>query len=402
MHCKIKSNTPLLLLLLSVTASLVSCYAIRAYKFRKLETMDHERLPFITVNAGSSTYHYAEQKEDRYAAVSGWLDTTLLNTQTSAFLVIKNDTVVYEKYFSPYNSKMLLPSFSVAKSFVATLVAIAYEEGKIRSLSQPVTDYIPELLKTDARYAHITLQQLLDMRSGIKWNEGDYGLKDDAIKMAFRPNMLPHVLKTKIASAPAADSEYKSINTMLLGLVLKKATGKPLTQYLQEKLWQPLGMETNATWNTDKRKLPVTYGGLNATARDFAKLGSLYLHKGQWNGQQLISPQWINASVSADSMQYYGGYRNQFWGVTDYSYHTDSLEAVSKSNGSSVRSYKAKNGTRYYYFSKRSGRFYAEGILGQFVYVVPEKNIVFVRLGRSWSHPKYYITALFEELWRKY
>jgi CubicO group peptidase (beta-lactamase class C family) len=397
-----RSKFYILLLLLPVILILGSCYAIRAYKFRKLKTMDHERLPYLTIAAGGSSYQYAEQKDDRYATVSAWLDTTLQNTLTHAFLVIKNDTVVYEKYNAPYTRTTLLPSFSVAKSYVATLVAIAYEEGKIKSLSQPVTDYIPELLKTDARYANITIQHLLDMRSGIKWNEGDYGLKDDAIKMGFRPNMLPHVLKTKIETSPAADSNYKSINTMLLGLVLKKATGKPLTQYLQEKLWQPLGMESNATWNTDKHKLPITYGGLNATARDFAKLGSLYLKNGNWGGKQIISAGWVNASVSSDSMKYYGGYRNQFWGVTDYSYHTDSLEAVGKSNGGIVKSYKAKNGNRYFYFKKGSSRFYAEGILGQFVYVVPEKNIVIVRLGYSWSHPKYYITSLFEELWRKY
>lgn len=391
-----------LFLLLPVILILCSCYAIRAYKFRKLKTMDHERLPYLTITAGENRYHYAEQQDNKYAAVSAWLDTTLQNTQTHAFLVIKNDTVVYEKYFAPYSRTTLLPSFSVAKSFVATLVAIAYEEGKIKSLSQPVTDYIPELLKTDARYANISIQHLLDMRSGIKWNEGDYGLKDDAIKMGFRPNMLPYVLKTKIATTASADSEYKSINTMLLGLVLKKATGKPLTQYLQEKLWQPLGMETNATWNTDKHKLPITYGGLNATAIDFAKLGSLYLKNGKWNEKQIISAGWVNASVSSDSMQFYGGYRNQFWGVTDYSYYADSLEAVSKSKGAIVKSYRSKSGTKYYYFKKRSNSFYAEGILGQFVYVVPEKNIVFVRLGHSWSHSKYYITSLLEELWRKY
>jgi CubicO group peptidase (beta-lactamase class C family) len=228
-----------------------SCYAIRAYKFRHLELLDHEKLPSLNIEAAANPFQYAANKTNAYSDISNWLDSNLQQTYTAAFLVIKNDTVLYEKYFDQYNRQTLLPSFSVAKSFVSTLVGIALEEGKIKSLCEPITNYIPELAKKDKRFKNITIQHLLDMRSGIAWNEGDYGLKDDAIKMGFRPNMMRYIKKIKIATAPKDDSEYKSINTMLLGIIVTRATGKQLNKYLQEKIWQPLGIESHATWNTD-------------------------------------------------------------------------------------------------------------------------------------------------------
>ncbi len=376
---------------------LCSCYMARAYKFRKFKLTDHTKLDSKKIEASSSSYQYINSIENNYTAATSWLDENLQQTETASFLVIKNDTVVYEKYFDGFNRQSLFPSFSVAKSFVSTLVGIAFEEGKIKSLQEPFTNYIPELLKKDKRFGNITIQHLLDMRSGIKWSEGGYGLKDDAIKLGFRPNMWKHIMKIKIDTEPKDDSEYKSINTMLLGIIIKIATGKELVNYLQEKIWQPLGMETAANWNTDKKGLPITFGGLNATSRDFAKLGSLFLKKRNWNNNQIISTKWINNTVNEDTMFAYNGYRNQWWGENDYIYFKDSLEAVnfknSKKNTSEVR--KTKKGV--FYTSKQTNNFYAQGILGQFVYVVPNKNIVIVRTGHYWSHNKFYLEGFLKE-----
>jgi CubicO group peptidase (beta-lactamase class C family) len=375
---------------------------VRAYKFRKFKLTDHTKLDSKKVEASSSSYQYINALQNNYGAASSWLDENLKNSETASFLVIKNDSVVYEKYFDGFNRQSLFPSFSVAKSFVSTLVGIAYEEGKIKSLQEPITNYLPELQKTDNRFGDITIQHLLDMRSGIKWSEGGYGLKDDAIKLGFRPNMWKHIKKIKINTAPKDDSEYKSINTMLLGIIIKRATGKNLVAYLQEKIWQPLGMETTATWNTDKKGLPVTYGGLNATARDFAKLGSLFLKQGGWNGKQIISKQWINNSINEDTMFAYNGYRNQWWGESAYSYFKDSVEAAQFKNThtNSSKIYKTKNGL--FYVAKQTNNFYAQGILGQFVYVVPDKNIVIVRTGYYWSHNKFYLEGFLRETQNRY
>ncbi len=382
-----------------------SCYAIRAYKFRNLELQDHRKLPSAAITASDPVYQYFDNEDSAYTMNRGWLDSNLQNSYTAAFLVIKNDSVLYEKYFDGYNRQSLLPSFSVSKSFVSTLVGIALEEKKIHSLHDPITKYMPELLKSDSNFSRISLQQLLDMRSGIQWNEKDYGLKDDAIKMGFRPNMMKYIKKLKTAVPPAQDSSYKSINTMLLGIAVTRATGMPLATYLQEKLWHPLGMESNATWNTDKKHLPITYGGLNATARDFAKLGSLFLNNGKWRGKQLLGEAWVQASVSEDSIQAYSGYRNQWWGGTEYTYFTDSSNAVhyAATHGNCVVvPYTSRKGIRKYYCREKSSRFYAEGLLGQFIYVCPAKNLVIVRLGHNWNNPKYYLHAFLNEVQKRF
>jgi CubicO group peptidase (beta-lactamase class C family) len=381
-----------------------SCYLTRAYRFRKLNLLDHTKLDYTKLTPSDNPMQYAYRLNSD-TAITNWLNQNLANTKTAAFLVIKSDTVVYEKYFAPFTSTTLLPSFSVAKSFVSTLIGIALEEGKIKSLQQPVTDYIPELLKNDQRFANITLQHLLDMRSGIQWNENDYGLKDDAIKLGFRPNMMKHIRKIKIQTTPDKDSEYKSINTMLLGIVIKRATGISLTAYLQQKLWQPKGMQNNATWNTDKKGLEITYGGLNATAIDFAKLGSLFLHQGKINNRQIISSQWVTNSINKDTMFAYNGYRNQWWGVNANTYTQSKSEAEElalKYKAAKVSIYKKDTTRNTYRVSWQTPHYFAEGILGQFVYVDPIKNIVVVRLGQNWYHPKYYITGLIQEAIKMY
>ena len=393
-------------LALLIIVALSSCYAVRAYKFRKLNITDHERLPSRPVQAPASHYQYKEAYLSATNELSRWLDQSLDSSYTAAFLVIRNDSILYEKYFAPSTKESLLPSYSVMKTFMGTLTGIAAEEGKIKSLHDPVTDYIPELLKNDKRFANISIQNLLDMRSGIQWNEGSYGLKDDAIKMAFRPNMMKYVKKLKIDSAPDKDSSYKSINTMLLGIIVTRATGVPLNKYLQQKIWQPMGMESNATLNTDKRHMPIAYAGLNAAARDYAKLGSLFLKKGNWEGKQIISAGWVNASVSKDSMFAYNGYRNQWWGVDDYKYFSDSMQALEYKTAhgpSTIHSYIArKDGKKYFSVAQASSRYYAEGILGQFIYVNPDKNLVIVRLGHYWNSRRYSLEGLLDETQRRF
>ncbi len=395
---KVLINAIVLLLI----CSLSSCYMIRAYKFRKLKLTDHTKLDFKKVETASNSFQYFNVVQNNYTNATTWLDENLTNTQTASFLVIKNDSVVYEKYFDGFNRESLFPSFSVAKSFVSTLIGIALEEGKIKSLQEPFTNYLPEFLKKDTRFGKITIQHLLDMRSGIKWNETSYGLKDDAIKLGFRPNMWKYIKKIEIEKDPKEDSDYKSINTMLLGIILKRATGKDLVDYLKEKLWQPLGMETTATWNTDKKGLPITYGGLNATSRDFAKLGSLFLKQGKWNGAQIISKEWINNSINEDTIFAYNGYRNQWWGENYFTYFKDSVEAVNFKNASKNTFPVKKSKRGMYYVNKQTNNYYAEGILGQFVYVVPDKNIIIVRTGHFWNHNKFYLTGFLREVQKKY
>ena len=395
--------------LLFIALALPSCYMARAYKFRKLKLEDHTKLKSTQINIGAETYSYILAANDNYRPITNWIDSNIVNTSTKALLVIKNDSIVYERYFDNYTKNTVSPSFSVAKSFVSTLIGIALDENKIKSTDEPFTNYLPYFLKKDERFANITIQHLLDMRSGIKWNEDAYGLKDDAIKLGFRPNMIPYIKKIKIASKPCEDSAYKSINTMLLGMILTKVYNKPLSKILEEKMWQPMGMETTADWNTDNKKLEITYGGLNATARDFTKLGSLFLHKGILNNNKIISEAWINKSTNADTLFNYDGYKNQWWGKKNYFNYTDSviaqnkiLELKQKNSIFKYRTFVNKSNKTIYQLIMPSTTFFAEGILGQFVYVCPDKNLIIVRLGQNWNSNKYYLQGMLQEIYKKY
>ena len=377
-----------LLLLLNCT----SCYMIRAYKVRKFQLTDPQRMPYVSIPASTIPYQFKnDSTDDRYKDIKSYLDSTLPRSLTAAFLVIKNDSIIYERYFNGFTQDSKLPSFSVAKSFVSTLISVALMEGKISSLQDPITKYLPELIETDSRYERITLQHLLDMKSGLHFNEGSYGLHDDAIKLGFRPNLYKHVLKVKIEKEPGKEFKYQSINTELLALALEKATGKKLSTYLQEKIWQPLGAEFEANWNVDskKHKQEIAFAGLNAAARDFAKLGQLYLNKGTWRGKQVLNPVWVSTVNNVDSMEKAAGYKNQWWSELINVYFQDSLSA-DRFRRITPHSDQVNKTARGYQVRYRTDAFNAEGILNQFIYIKPKSNIVIVRLGRNWYHPNMY------------
>jgi CubicO group peptidase (beta-lactamase class C family) len=375
-----------------IVALLPSCYVARAFKFRNFKLTDHERLPSQPLRPAAVSYQFFNATTaPEYERFRSYLDTNLTGTYTAAFLVIRNDSIIYERYFDGFSQNSLLPSFSVAKSFVSTLIAIAIDEGKITSVNDPITKYLPELSKHDKNFSRITLQHLLDMRSGLEFNEGSYGLKDDAIRLGFRPNLRRHALKVKIKKEPGGKFEYQSINTELLALALEKATGKKIVSYLEDKLWQPMGAEYKATWNVDskKHKQEIAFAGLNATARDFAKLGRLYLNDGYWQNKQLLQAHWVKAVNNSDSMSRAEGYKNQFWSKYSYRFFKDSTEAVafrnSKSHASSVQ-----KTSGYYRVAYRSNAFLAEGILNQYVYINPDNHVIIVRLGHNWNHRNFY------------
>lgn len=366
---------------------------IRGYRVRKFRLTDHEKVPSVTISKAPEPYTFREGRDSaQYTSFRNYLDSHLPGSLTAAFLVIKNDSIIYERYFNGFDESSRLPSFSVVKSFVSTLVSIALEEGKIHALNDPVTNYLPELLKRDDSFRRITLQHLLDMRSGIRFNEGNYNAKDDVLRLAFRPNLLKHALKLDIETEPGKEFKYQSINTELLALVVERATGKKISAYLQEKLWHPLGAQYDATWNVDsrKRKQEIAFAGLNATARDFAKLGQLFLNKGVWQGRRLVDSSWISLIADVRTMKRYEGYKNQWWSNPDYRIFSDATDATRFLRSSpGARGIELMNGKAYrigYY----TGAFHALGILQQFIYVNPANNVVIVRLGRFWRHPSKY------------
>jgi CubicO group peptidase (beta-lactamase class C family) len=276
-----------------------------------------------------------------------YFDEFLETKKTLAFLIIQNDTMIYEKYFNKCDQSTVIPSFSVAKSVTSTLIGCAIDDGYIKSIEQPVTDYIPELKSNG--FDKVTIKHLLQMTSGINFKEGYFHFFHSAPAYYYGINLRQKLFKLKLKSAPGLKFEYASGNAELLGLILERALRtKTVTQYLQEKIWQPLGMEYDASWSIDKTKngMEKTFCCLNARARDYAKLGRLYLNNGNWNGKQIVSKNWVKESVKIDTANGSAWfYQYQWWIVSD------------------------------------EGDYLARGMLGQFVYVNPAKNLIIVRLG---------------------
>jgi CubicO group peptidase (beta-lactamase class C family) len=355
---------------------------------------DYRKLPSVAIHKPLQSFQFIDGTDQlQYSRLKHDLDSSLATTHTAAFLIIRNDSLIYENYFGGFTKDDILPSNSMSKSFTGTLVRIALNEGKIKSLSEPMTNYIPELLKRDSNFKKITIQNLLDMRSGLDFNEGRYDLNDDAIRYGLRRNMKKYLLKIKIAEPPGR-FRYQSANTQFLSLILKRATGETLSAFLEKKLWKPLGAEHDATWNIDSKskKMELASAGLNATPRDFAKLGQLYINKGRWNGKQIIDEEWINTIASIDTMEKYGGYKNHWWSRTVFRSFEDSVAAVvfeNRTPHSSLR--KMMDGYRAYY---RTPAFSAIGFLNQYIYVNPQKKIVIVRIGRRWAN-SYGVSAQF-------
>ena len=224
----------------------------------------------------------------RLPSLTDDLDAFLTDTQTQALLVIKDDQVVLERYVNGWQRDSMVTSFSVAKSFVSTLVGIAIEEGAIHSLDDPITDYLPELLERDRRFEQITIRHLLLMSSGLEYDEsGSFMFNGDDPLTTYHPDQRHLALtNTRIGGPPGRSFSYNKYHPQLLGMILERATGMSVTAYTQSRLWDPLGMEFDGAWTLDSEAsgFEKMEAGLNARAVDFAKLGRLFLHEGAWDG----------------------------------------------------------------------------------------------------------------------
>ena len=267
----------------------------------------------------------------------------------------------------------------------------------------PVTNYLPKLLKNDKRFGNVTIQHVLDMRSGVKSSENYTNPFSDVLKMGFANNVSKPALGAGIETEPG-EYEYKSVNTQLLALIVEKATGRKLQDYAMEKLWKPLGMEFDATWNADKEKTVRAFCCINAAARDYAKFGRLFLKKGSWQGKQIVPEEWVHASVDPDTMLKYDGYKNQWWAKGTNIGFKDSLELLDflkTHHGTSELSVLGRKESNMYSARYYDGSFYAQGMLGQYVYVHPQRNLIIVRLGYNWSHPEFYVESFLRDLMNK-
>ncbi|MCU0433661.1 MAG: beta-lactamase family protein [Bacteroidia bacterium] len=275
--------------------------------------------------------------------------------ETGALLIIRRDTILHEQYWGEFSSTSHTNSFSMAKTVVSILVGCAIEDGYIKSIDQPVGDFLPEYKKGD--FSRITIKHLLTMSSGISFDEDYVNPLAYPAESYYGSNLRELTFGyDKVHSPPGQTFEYLSGNTQLLGFVLRAATGKPVSDYATQRLWGPAGCEQTAFWSLDHEGGDEkSFCCLNSNARDFARIGKLYLDSGRWNGKQLVPETYALQSVQPAGLKRKDGsvcddYGYSWWLIPNY------------------------NGHRI---------FYARGILGQYVLCIPDLDMIVVRLGQK-------------------
>ncbi|MFO7940206.1 MAG: serine hydrolase [Bacteroidales bacterium] len=279
--------------------------------------------------------------------------------QTVAFLIMQQDTLRVEHYFLNHTDTTISNSFSAAKSVISLLIGRAIEEGYIQSVNDPVGKYIPEY-KAD-RYKDLAVEHLLTMSSGLDWNESYWNPFSVTTKAYYGNDLRSLVCPLPRKEAPGEKWEYLSANTQLLAIILRESTGKSVSELAETWLWKPLGAGHTAKWSLDKAGgMAKAYCCLNATARDFARIGNLVLNRGILNGDTLIAPHYMKRATSPNwQLKDPEGASVDFYGYQWWIAHIQGYRCV-----------------------------YARGILGQYIAVVPELELVVVRLGHKRSKEK--------------
>jgi CubicO group peptidase (beta-lactamase class C family) len=331
----------------------------RAMWWRDADVGDQDRFPSRAIPAGVGSSSLPNGTPLDLASITaptgGSVEELLRGTDTLAFLVVHDDELVAERYFGDAQRDTLQTSFSVAKSFLSTLVGIAIDEGAIHSVTDPVTDYVPELAQRDTRFDEITVRNLLTMSSGIRYEEQSLPLPwGDDVNTYYGTDLRDLAMDgTQIEKPPGQEWHYDNYNPLLLGLVLERATRMSVSEYMAMRLWQPLGAELDATWSLDSDPdgFEKMESGLNAAPIDYARFGELFLHGGRWNGTQIVSRGWVREATAADTSTDPAAHYQYFWWID----------------------------------TTRPGRFYALGNLGQYIYVAPDADTVIVRFGSDWG-----------------
>ena len=266
--------------------------------------------------------------------------------ETKAFLVIKNDSILYEQYFDGYSESSKSNSFSMAKSIVVTLLGKAIMEGKIKGFDQPVSDFFDEYKAGFG--AELTVGNLASMSSGMEWNEKYYSIINITTESYFTDDLRSLILNQKIINKPGQKFRYSSGDTQLLGMVIEKATNTNLSDYLKNNFTIPMGFENEALWQLDSEESGIekAYCCFASNAKDFARFGKLYKNNGKWNNEILLDSTFINKAINPvyEDSPYYG------YGWWLYTFEDKKVFTM--------------NGHR-----------------GQFVIVFHEEDIIIVRLG---------------------
>lgn len=309
-----------------------------------------------TIKAGE-TREWPLGKDYNRSKIPAKYSADMEKFKTIAYLVIKDDSIRHEEYWNGYSDTSHTSSFSMAKTFVSILVGIAVEEGKIKSIDQSVGDFLPEY--KEGKKAEVTVRHLLTMSSGINFTENYKNPFSFPAEAYYGTDLRKLVFRYDAVEEPGKYFDYLSGNTMLLCFVLSKATGMSISDYASEKLWKPIEAEYDAYWSLDRKDGDEkAYCCFNSNARDFARIGKVYLDSGRWNGKQMVPEKYVLESIlpapnidkdlNAANTRY--GY--SWWLLPNYKGHNI---------------------------------FYARGILGQYIIMIPDLKMIVVRLGKERS-----------------
>ena len=284
------------------------------------------------------------------------MESFITDSATTALVVIKDQDLIFENYYQGTNEFDQRISWSMAKSFLSALFGIAVEEGHIKDLNAPVTEYVPSLIGSG--YDGVTIKNVLQMSSGVYFNE-DYGDFNSDINRFGRIMALGGSFDEFAASLISERDQgtfmhYVSIDTHVIGMVLRAATGKTIEEYFSEKLWSKLNTEREAIYITDTTGEPMVLGGLNIITRDYARMGMLYRDGGQLNGQQIVPAKWIEDSITPDAPHLMPGKRDT--SKTNFGY-----------------------GYQWWLPENPDQEFLAIGIYGQYIYVNRKHNVVIAK-----------------------
>ena len=327
----------------------------RVYEIFPTSKLSHSSKPLVFKKGAPLELPSNFIFEDKVVKV----DEYLSRTDTSALLILKDGKISYENYWLTGGKNVQWISMSVAKSFISALIGIAIDQRHIKSIDDAVTEYVPQL--KNSAYDNVRIKDILQMSSGAAWNE-DYSDPNSDINrsakiLAIGGSLDEFTASLKNELKPGSFNRYNSTDTQVLGMLLREATGSSITQYMQKMLWSPIGAEDNAYWLTDSENMEVAYGGLNATARDYAKIGELYRLEGNINGKQIVPSSWVRASVKPDAPHLMPGDNPLSDFPLGYGYQ--------------------------WWVPDSSGDFSAIGVYNQFIYVSPKNNMVVVKLSAN-------------------
>ena len=322
--------------------------AVRTIYFRGYTTAfleDYTHFPNREIKKGTAQ-PWNIAKDYNSVEATPTLAKTHKELQTIAFLIIKNDSIWHESYFDGFNKDSKSNSFSMAKSIVTAALGKAIMQGKIKSLDQKVTDFFPELKGKFAK--EVTVGDLSSMASGLSWDEKYYSPFSIVTRAYFDDDLKKVILGLEINEKPGQSFKYLSGATQLLAMCIEKATGEYVSDYVSKNFWQPMGAENEALWQLDHEPdgIEKAYCCIASNARDFARFGKLYKQNGKWNGEQILDSTFVKKCITP-----------RFESSPQYGY------------GWWMHNIKGKE------------LFYMRGHLGQFVIVIPDDDLIIVRLG---------------------